>query len=1027
MSNLIRANRLEVSDRFPVLGFTIRTDSAPTYCEIAVAASDALFRPDQKAQRNANNFYSTRASGPIKVERGETVYLLPADVLSRFVGQEKLYYGLAIFPDPARSTAEISVMPTASSPWINIKMLTGRSLRRTNNAGRNGYGNVDALVWAGDAVRPGVEVVGATPPASNGNNQSAPSVSPPNLTNGTNPAAGPTVAVQSSYDSRFDTAYDDGFDQSLWSRMHATEESSDDSGIEEPIPDVSPASVGQALAYGRAMAAPQYPGSSRFVPAALVNYRSPSSPRSISRVVIHITDGGRNIAGPISWFENPNQINSRGETIHVSAHYVIGQDGEVVQMVNHEDIAWHAGRANGDSIGIEHVANTQGLVPTEAEYCASAGLVRWLCDQYGIPVDRDHIQGHAEADTRTTHKSCPNAVWDWEYFMGMVTSGACAPREVAAAQSWRGAGSLAHTNGHARSSQRRATALSAEILYTVPLIPQPDKLSCWAASMAMLLSFRRGETVSPERLAQEVGRSLRTSYSWDMLEAVKDQFGFHEIDLPSNATLYPLPEQWFQWLNDYGPLWVTVRGAPSHAIIVHGISGDLTPSGTTIHVLNPWDTTAAFSGDQVDFDPLNNGRAYAQPFEAFAADFGLINLPLGNWRVLCLPAPSAQSAGWSRSVRAASTISHVRALDNASFDIHWSETQLVPQLTDKSCWAAAATMVIGWRDRISINPSEIAKGTGYWEAYKNGLYPNNHRDLAQAWGLIMEPPQSYSVEGFRQLLEYNGPLWIGVAVPGGHAVVVTGMYGDGTLENTFVRINDPWPPDQGKQTVQLFTQLMQEYENRITTDSSGNVNVQIMHAGGRNATSQSQSYRPARAQGHLPRRSQSMAVVEIASSIAGAAMTRILEDRGDVAWELDQLRGLKHIGDNAANAGASAYQDAKPVTISGWYFENRIGDRITADFRVRFQYNGRSVGNVQVDNVGTNDAVGWGLHVRANIMDDAQVYTTTPPSDARFAAVRVHFYYRFDRLVGGDYIAEIDLTLFGNGTHTKNGRWVQEG
>jgi hypothetical protein len=55
-------------------------------------------------------------------------------------------------------------------------------------------------------------------------------------------------------------------------------------------------------------------------------------------------------------------------------------------------------------------------------------LTRWLCDTYGIPCDRTHILGHSEAHPATTHTGCPNAVWDWDYFMGMVVSGTCDPR-----------------------------------------------------------------------------------------------------------------------------------------------------------------------------------------------------------------------------------------------------------------------------------------------------------------------------------------------------------------------------------------------------------------------------------------------------------------------------------------------------------------------------------------------------------------------------------------------------------------------
>jgi hypothetical protein len=181
---------------------------------------------------------------------------------------------------------------------------------------------------------------------------------------------------------------------------------------------------------------------------------------------------------------------------------------------------------------------------------------------------------------------------------------------------------------------------SHHVQYDVPLIAQPNKLACWAAAMAMLVSYRRRPArVEAEALAQEVGRSLRTSYDWSMLEAVRNHFGFRALDLPSNASLYYSPEEWHGWLRTYGPLWVTTVGAPSHAIVVRGISGDLTPEGSTIHILNPWDTTKHFDGDAIDFNPANHGRAYSQKFSDFAADFGNVGLalPFGQWRVLHLP------------------------------------------------------------------------------------------------------------------------------------------------------------------------------------------------------------------------------------------------------------------------------------------------------------------------------------------------------------------------------------------------------
>jgi hypothetical protein len=156
--------------------------------------------------------------------------------------------------------------------------------------------------------------------------------------------------------------------------------------------------------------------------------------------------------------------------------------------------------------------------------------------------------------------------------------------------------------------------------------------------MAMLVSYRRSTMLSPEGLANEVDRSLKTSYGWDMLNDAKDYFGFKDISLPSNASLYPSPDQWYKWLKQYGPLWVTVKGGPSHAIIVTGITGDLTPGGTTMSVLNPWDHSKKFDSNPIEFTPPNFGTSYTRPFKAFASDFGNMELgDYGEWRILYLP------------------------------------------------------------------------------------------------------------------------------------------------------------------------------------------------------------------------------------------------------------------------------------------------------------------------------------------------------------------------------------------------------
>lgn len=154
----------------------------------------------------------------------------------------------------------------------------------------------------------------------------------------------------------------------------------------------------------------------------------------------------------------------------------------------------------------------------------------------------------------------------------------------------------------------------AAIEYEVFLIPQPNKTSCWAASMAMLVGYERQVSITPQAIVDEASGntgsaySLNQSYGWDRLEMVRSHFQLDDIH---GLALHqsPTPQQWASWLRQYGPLYVTVDGAPTHAIIVYGVSGDGTPSGTRVKIHNPWDTTATFDNDATEFHPPNQGHS----------------------------------------------------------------------------------------------------------------------------------------------------------------------------------------------------------------------------------------------------------------------------------------------------------------------------------------------------------------------------------------------------------------------------------
>jgi N-acetyl-anhydromuramyl-L-alanine amidase AmpD len=122
----------------------------------------------------------------------------------------------------------------------------------------------------------------------------------------------------------------------------------------------------------------------------------------ITMVVLHCTEAS--LASTLETFQDGDP-NGR----QVSAHYVVDRNGDIYQMVSDSDRANHCKGANQTSIGIEHVGSpTQTLA--DAQSSASADLVRWLLEQYGIPRNRvfghDFAPGYSGGGT-----SCPDALF----------------------------------------------------------------------------------------------------------------------------------------------------------------------------------------------------------------------------------------------------------------------------------------------------------------------------------------------------------------------------------------------------------------------------------------------------------------------------------------------------------------------------------------------------------------------------------------------------------------------------------------
>jgi N-acetylmuramoyl-L-alanine amidase len=132
---------------------------------------------------------------------------------------------------------------------------------------------------------------------------------------------------------------------------------------------------------------------------------------NIDRLVVHVAQG--TVAGTVSWFQDSRS--------NVSAHYVVGDRGAVVQCVRHEDVAWHAGNwsYNKHSIGIEHGGWADRRATwTNAKIRASAKLAAYCCRRHKIRVDRQHIIEHNRVPG--TDHYCPGRFFPYDKYLSMV-------------------------------------------------------------------------------------------------------------------------------------------------------------------------------------------------------------------------------------------------------------------------------------------------------------------------------------------------------------------------------------------------------------------------------------------------------------------------------------------------------------------------------------------------------------------------------------------------------------------------------
>lgn len=101
----------------------------------------------------------------------------------------------------------------------------------------------------------------------------------------------------------------------------------------------------------------------------------------------------------------------------VSAHYIIKEDGEIFQLVDDKNTAWHAGKSswygkeklNQNSIGIE-LDNLGNQTFSKAQMNSCIELCKALSKKHNIP--KENFIGHS--DIAPDRKIDPGIFFDWE-------------------------------------------------------------------------------------------------------------------------------------------------------------------------------------------------------------------------------------------------------------------------------------------------------------------------------------------------------------------------------------------------------------------------------------------------------------------------------------------------------------------------------------------------------------------------------------------------------------------------------------
>lgn len=134
-------------------------------------------------------------------------------------------------------------------------------------------------------------------------------------------------------------------------------------------------------------------------------------------VVIHVNDGSTR--GTFEWWSEKGH-EADGAQLQIS------RNGRSYQTCPLDTLCWHAGEANGVSVGIEHegwhtMSREQWL--TGPQLHVSADRCAWILHQYGLGAPKLHknIFPHGfGGNAWGGHPDCPGTYFPWDHYLHLV-------------------------------------------------------------------------------------------------------------------------------------------------------------------------------------------------------------------------------------------------------------------------------------------------------------------------------------------------------------------------------------------------------------------------------------------------------------------------------------------------------------------------------------------------------------------------------------------------------------------------------